>query len=615
MIDFRKFQEAEENKAKMSGKVPLRSEVKVENTWDLAPLFRDDDAWEKAFAEAQAFIAEMAAAQGKMREGAAELLEIERQSEKVGRRVEALYVYASMKSDQDAADSRYSAMKARMGQFLSRLSAASSWYRPELVALTDEQLEAYYKEEPALLIYRRHHEDTRRARRHMLSEAEEKLLARAGEVIGSGGKVFSVLDNADQKFPAIKDEKGEEIEITHGRFGKLMENRDRRVRKDTFEGLYSTYRQYRNTYAATLAANVKAHNFNAEVRGFANARAAALFGNDVPEKVYDQLLQTVNGRLSLLHRYTALRRQLLKLDEIHSYDLYVPAIPDIDLEYSLDEAKEIVLKATAVLGADYTHILEEAFSSRWLDTAENQGKRSGAYSGGCYDSAPYILMTWKGTLDNLYTLAHELGHSCHSWLTRKNQPYVYGNYPIFLAEIASTTNENLLTQYLMDTLEDDTAKRYVMMHYLDGFKGTVFRQTQFADFEHLIHQADQQGTALTADWLCGQYADMNQRYYGPDLARDESISLEWARIPHFYYDYYVFQYATGFSAATAFSRRILSEGREAVEQYLGFLKSGSSQGPIDTLLTAGLDMSTEKPISDALDRFESVLEQMEETIN
>lgn len=614
MMNLQRFLQTDEANHGTGQQVKLRSEVDPKETWDLTPIFPNDEAWEKAFAEAQDFIEEVAAGQGKMKNSASDLLEIEKTSEKIDRKISSLYVYASMKSDQDTADSRYNAMKARMGQYLSKLSAAGSWYSPELVALEDERLGAYYKDEPELEVYRHYHEDTRRARKHMLSESEEKLLARAGEVIGAGAKVFSVLDNADQKFPVIKDENDKNIEITHGRYGKLMENRNRRVRKDTFEGLYSTYRQYRNTYAATLSSNIKAHNFNAEVRGFKNAREAALFRNNVPEKVYDQLLQTVNERMSLLHRYTKLRKSLLNLDEMHSYDLYVPVIPDIDLEYSLDEAKEIILKATAVLGTDYEQILQEAFNNRWIDTVENQGKRSGAYSGGCYDSAPYILMTWKGTLGNLYTLAHELGHSCHSWLTRKNQPYVYGSYPIFLAEIASTTNENLLTQYLMDTLEDEEAKRYVMLNYLDGFKGTVFRQTQFADFEHLIHQADQNGTALTADWLCEQYGEMNQRYYGPDMVKDDSISLEWARIPHFYYNYYVFQYATGFSAATAFSKRILTEGQTAVDQYLGFLKSGKSQNPIDTLLTAGLDMSTAKPISDALDRFESVLEQMEKAI-
>lgn len=602
---------ATEGAAASKNVVPKRSETQKDLTWDLKDLFADDAAWEKAFEEVQPLVQKLAAYQGRVGESADVLLEIEKENEKAGLILMPLYTYASMKNDEDTGESKYNGMTARMGQFMARFMAAVAWYEPEIAALDDETLNRFYKEEPELELYRYHFDTIRRSREHMLSPREESLLARGSEVMGAAADIFSVLDNADQRFPVIKDEQGEDIELTHGRYGKLMESRSRRVREDAFRGLYSTYRQYRNTYAATLSANVKKHNYLAEVRGFSSARAAALFNNHIPESVYDQLLETVHGRLDLLHRYVALRKKMLGLDDMHCFDLYVPVVEEVDLEYTIEEARDILMKALAVLGEDYLKILDEAFRSRWIDFVENQGKRSGAYSGGCYNSPPYILMTWKGTLDNLYTLAHELGHSCHSYFTRHFQPYIYGDYSIFLAEIASTTNENLLTAYLLDTVSDPAIRRYILMHYLDGFKGTVFRQTQFADFEHLIHKADQEGIALTADWLAAEYGKMNARYYGEVLNADEEIALEWARIPHFYYNYYVYQYATGFSAATAFSSMILKGGEKEVEAYKGYLKAGSSADPIDVLKKAGLDMSSPKPISDALDRFEYYLTELE----
>lgn len=363
-----------------------------------------------------------------------------------------------------------------------------------------------------------------------------------------------------------------------------------------------------------MSTQVKRDNFLAQSHHFSSAREAALFYNEIPEQVYDQLLHTVDANLSLLHRYVGLRKKLLGLDEIHTYDLYVPVVDEVDLTYTMEEARQIILKALAPLGEAYLDILKQAFSSRWIDYAENAGKRSGAYSGGCYDSPPYILMTWKGTLDNLYTLAHELGHSCHSYLTRENQSPTYGDYPIFLAEIASTCNENLLTSYLLDTIEDPATRRYIIMNYLDGFKGTVFRQTQFADFEQKIHQADQEGISLTADWMTQTYGELNQHYYGPELAKDPEIALEWARIPHFYYDFYVYQYATGFSAATAFAKLITEGGQAERDAYLKFLSSGSSAKPIDTLKAAGVDMSSAKPIEDAMARFDHFLSLLESNV-
>lgn len=602
------FEDMNEEK---SSAVLARKDVPVEQTWDLSPLFESDEAWEKSFSEAQKFLDEISALKDGFAEDAATVLKYFELSEKHGREISKLYTYASMRNDEDTAVSKYSGMQSQMGQFYAHYMAASSYAEPILANLDEAKLEAFYKEEEKLKQYERTFKKIQEARPHVLSQETEEVLAAASNVLDAGASVFSVLDNADQKFPIIKDEEGKDVELTHARYGKLIESRDRRVRKDTFQGLYKTYDQFKNTYAETLSMQVLSHNFTAQARKFSSAREKALFENEIPEKVYDQLLETVHKNFDLLHRYVKVRKDLLGLEEMHTYDLYVPVVEDVELNYSIEEARDILLKALKPLGEDYLKMIDKAFSDRWIDYAENSGKRSGAYSGGCYDSPPYILMTWQGSLNNLYTLAHELGHSCHSYLSRDKQEFIYAGYPIFLAEIASTVNENLLTKYLMETVEDKYVKKYIVMNYLDGFKGTVFRQTQFADFELQIHQAAQEGTALTADWLIDLYGKMNEEYYGPALVKDPEIALEWARIPHFYYDFYVYQYATGFSAATAFVKNIEEKGQEAVDAYLGFLSSGSSCKPIETLQKAGVDMSTAKPVEDAMAKFAEFLDILE----
>ncbi len=595
--------------------VPKRSEVALESTWDLSPLYPHDEAWEAAFQQAQKFTTEIAAYQDNLTSSAVTLLGFFETQDRHEREIAKLYVYASMKNDEDTAVSKYTGMQSQMGQFLAGYMAAASFAEPALANLEAESLQAFYTAEPKLKHYKRKIDQVLASKPHILSPSEEALLAGASQVLDAGASVFEVLDNADQKFPVIKDDQGHDIELTHARFGQLLQNRDRRVRKDAFQQYYTVYNQYRNTYAQTLSTQIKRNNFLAQSHHFTSAREAALFYNEIPEQVYDQLLQTVDANLPLLHRYVALRKKLLGLDEIHTYDLYVPVVDEVDLSYTMEEAQDIILKALAPLGEAYLDILKQAFSSRWIDYAENAGKRSGAYSGGCYDSPPYILMTWKGTLDNLYTLAHELGHSCHSYLTRENQSPTYGDYPIFLAEIASTCNENLLTSYLLDNIDDPATRRYIIMNYLDGFKGTVFRQTQFAAFEQEMHQADQAGTSLTADWMIQTYGDLNQHYYGPELSKDPEIALEWARIPHFYYDFYVYQYATGFSAATAFAKLITEGGQAERDAYLKFLSSGSSAKPIDILKEAGVDMSSAKPIEDAMTRFDHFLSLLESDLS
>lgn len=594
--------------------IPSREKVDRALTWDLDPIFPDDAAWEEEFSQIESWCKELAGYRGKISQSSDALLQFIRADEKATRRMEKLYVYASMRNDQDTANSHYAGMEARIRRMEAQFMAATAWYGPELVALPDESLEKFIGEKPELEPYRFAFYKERRAKEHMLSPEGEGLLAEGAQVLSSSENVFAVLDNADQKFPSIKDSEGKTLEITHGSYGKLMENRDRQVREAAFKNLYGVYHQFRNTYAATLSSTTQQHNFLARVRNFKSAREAALFYTMIPEAVYDQLLEVVHENLPLLHRWAELRKKLLGLDALHCWDLYVPTEEKLDFHYSIEEAKEMIFGATEIMGPEYRHILERAFSERWIDFVDNRGKRSGAYSGGAYDTAPYILMTWQGTMDNVYTLIHELGHSCHSYFTRHSQDFVYGDYNIFLAEIASTTNENLLTAYLLEHEKDPAVRRYILMNYLDGFKGTVFRQTQFADFEQQIHVAEQEGKALTADFLCDLYGDLNAEYYGPALVRDDEIALEWARIPHFYYDFYVYQYATGFSAASCFSEMMLKDGKPAVEAYLGYLKAGSSAAPLDVLKSAGLDMTSPEPVRIAMKRFEARLSELEKTL-
>jgi oligoendopeptidase F len=461
-----------------------------------------------------------------------------------------------------------------------------------------------------LTLYRRFFEEIRRAKPHILSDKEEAVLAKAGQILDANTSIFGVLNHTDFIFPLIEDADGEQVRLTHARYGKYMEDRNRRVRKEAFESYYSLYEQYRNTLATTLRGQVQTHNYLADLRGFASARERALFNNEIPEAVYDQLVATVRDHLPLLHDYIRLRRDRLELDELHCYDLYVPMAEDIRLKFSYPEACELVSEALRPMGEEYLEVVRTALSERWIDVYENVGKTSGGYSSGTYGTNPFILLNWRETLDMVYTLIHEIGHSVHSWYSRRHQPYTYSNYPIFLAEIASTTNENLLTRYLLDHETDPKVRAYIAGHYLDGFKGTVFRQTQFAEFEQLIHEEDQKGTALTADFLSQRYGELNQIYYGPDLVQDPPIRLEWSRIPHFYYNYYVYQYATGFSAATAFAEQILTGGPSAVKRYIGFLQAGSSAPPIDVLKQAGLDMTSDAPIRHALQTFARFTEEL-----
>ncbi|MEE6133607.1 oligoendopeptidase F [Priestia sp. GS2] len=592
-------------------KLPNRSEIKIEDTWRLEDIFETDEAWEKEFQAVKALVPEMEQYRGKLGESADTLFKALQQQDELTMRVSKLYTYAHMRYDQDTTNSFYQGLNDRIKTLYTEIASALSYVTPELLGVDEATLKQYLEESKDLQLYAHALDEVNRERPHILSESEEAILAQASEALGASSNTFGMLNNADLEFPSIKDENGEEVEITHGRYIRFLESSDRRVREDAFKAVYDTYGKFKNTFASTLSGTVKKDNFSAKVRNYESARHAALSANNIPEEVYDNLVATVNEYLPLLQRYIDLRKKVLGVDELHMYDLYTPLVQDVKMEIPYSEAKDYLLKGLAPLGEEYISILKEGFENRWVDVHENKGKRSGAYSSGTYGTNPYILMNWQDNVNNLFTLAHEFGHSVHSYYTRKEQPYPYGDYSIFVAEVASTCNEALLNDYLLKTIDDEKKRLYVLNHYLEGFRGTVFRQTMFAEFEHEIHVRAQNGEPLTPELLTKLYYDLNKKYFGDNLVIDEEIGLEWARIPHFYYNYYVYQYATGFSAAAALSKQILEEGDAAVERYLGFLKAGSSDYPIEVLKRAGVDMTTAEPIKEALEVFKEKLEEME----
>ncbi|MGX7198384.1 oligoendopeptidase F [Enterococcus nangangensis] len=594
--------------------LPKRDELDPKVTWDLTPIFKDDAAFEAAFTAFQTKIPELAKLQGTLKNGGTALLNAVETILAAYRQLEVLYVYSHLKNDQDTKNTKYQGLNAKATNLLSQTSAATAWLEPEILTLSDETIEKYFAETPALALYRHFINNVTADRAHTLPAEQEALLAGASEIFDASAKTFSILNNADFKFPVVADEKGEKVQLSHGVYGQLLESTNRKVRKDAFKELYTVYDQFQNTLAQTLVSHAKMHNYKAKIRHFDSARQAALNSNHIPESVYDTLVAEVHQHLPLLHRYVALRKKLLGVDELHTYDLYTPLLGEAPIKFSYEEASEKALAALQVMGDDYLAHVKEAFNSRWIDVVENEGKRSGAYSSGCYDTNPYILMNWHDSLDQLYTLVHEMGHSIHSYYTRHNQPYVYGDYTIFLAEIASTTNENILTEYLLATEKDPKVRAFILNHYLDGFKGTVFRQTQFAEFEHFLHTEDAKGTPLTSDVLSKFYGDLNAEFYGPDLVRDPEIALEWSRIPHFYYNYYVYQYSTGFSAAAALSKKIWNQEEGALDHYLNYLKAGNSDFPIEVMKKAGVDMTKPDYLREAFKVFEARLNELESLV-
>lgn len=592
-------------------KLPKREEIAEEYKWSLEDLYSSDDLWEKEANTVKEWIATIRTYKGTLGSSAKQLLKTLQLQDEIERVVQKLYVYAHLRRDEDTANPRYQALSDKAGNISVVAAEACSYIVPEILALDPQMLERFLQEEKGLELYRFQLEEITRQRDHVLTPAEEQLLAQMGEIAEGPQTIFGMLNNADLVFPSIVDEKGETVELTKGNFIHFLESKDRRVRKEAYETLYSTYEKQRNTLASLYHASVKKDVFYARVRKYSSSLHAALDADNIPLEVYDNLLATVHEHLPLMHRYLALRKKVLGIEDLHVYDLYTPLVQEMEVKLPYEQAKKIVQEGLQPLGEEYGKILQEGLSSRWIDVYENQGKRSGAYSWGAYGVHPYVLLNYQETLDYAFTLAHEMGHALHSYYTYQNQPFPYANYTIFVAEVASTVNESLLIDHLLKNTKDPAMRLYLLNHYLEQFRGTLFRQTMFAEFEKLTHEKVEAGEALTVDLLCQLYRQLNEKYYGPDLVVDDHITFEWARIPHFYSAFYVYKYATGFSAATSLARQIIEEGKPAVERYIAFLQSGSSDYSINLLRKAGVDMTTPQPVRDALGKFEELLAEME----
>ena len=595
----------------MSKPIRKRSEVAAEFTWDLTDIFPSDEAWRAEYEALKPYAGAVAAYQGRLGESAEMLLAYFRLDDELNVRVGRLYGYANCKADEDTSNGFYQDLRGKALSLSVTLSGAGAFAASELLALSDETLTRFYAEQPELATYRRPIERVRRRRAHILSPECEALLANAGEMADSPDAIFGVFHNADLRFPAVTDSAGAEQPLTDATFVPLLQSGDRTLRRNTFETYYATLGGYRNTLAATLDAQFKQLRFFANARRYSSTLDAALDATEVPVSVYDSLIESVHANLDKMYRYVALRRRLLGVDELHMYDVYTPIVPDVAEEISFEQAKATVLDALAVLGEDYTAMLREGFDHRWLDVYPNVGKRGGAYSSGIARPHPYVLLNHTDDLDSQFTIAHEMGHAMHSYLSCKHQPVCTSDYVIFVAEVASTCNEVLLMRHLLRKSTDRRERAYLINHFLDQFKGTVYRQTMFAEFERELGRMAERGETLTADALDEKYLALNRLYFGPDMISDAQIALEWARIPHFYYNYYVFQYATGFSAAVALADRILREGEPAVADYKRFLSGGSSTDPISLLKLAGVDMSTPAPVDATLAMFGELVDELD----
>ena len=592
-----------------------RSEADSKYTWKLEDMVAEDSQWEQMFKEASGEISEYASYKGRLAGSADTLYACLLFDDKLSQKIERLYVYARMRSDEDTTVQRYQDMFSRAQTLSYRAAENSSFLVPEILSMDRELLERYMAADNGIGHFKRALEIILARRDHTLSGEMEELLAQSYDATQGASQIFTMFNNADVKFPVITGENGEGIQITHGNYISLMENQDRRIRKDAFEGLYSVYEQFSNTLAAAFSSNVKQAVFYAKAKKYASSREYYLADNEVPELVYDNLVKAVRENIVKLHEYTRVRKDVLGVDELHMYDLYVPMVAAADRRYTYEEAKSIVLEGLAPLGEEYLSLLKQGFDSRWIDVYENEGKRSGAYSWGTYGSHPYVLLNFHGTLNDVFTLAHEMGHSIHTWYSDRNQPFTYAGYKIFVAEVASTCNEALLIRHLLKKAGSREEKAYLLNHFLESFRGTLFRQTMFAEFEDMAHKKAARGESLTAESLCSIYRQLNADYFGPAMTVDRQIDYEWERIPHFYTPFYVYQYATGFSAAVAISSRIMSGEPGALEGYKKFLSGGCSMKPIDLLKLCGVDMSTTRPVDEALGFFGELIEEFKKCIH
>ena len=590
--------------------IPKRSEIAVEDTWATEDLFPSDESWEQALVTLQEDRNTLISYAGRLGESGQILFQYLENAERIAAKESLLAEYIMRKADEDTRDAKYQALSGKFMSVYVDLQTAISFETPQIMAIPEEMLDAFYTACPELERYRRYLTETRRLKAHTLSDAEERILASAGEMAQAPNTIFDVLSDADMTYPDAIDGKGNHHPLSAGTFVMLEESQDRELRKSAYENLYHTLGSFRNTAASLLDAQNKQLKFFAQCRKYENAFEASLDATGVPSSVYLNLIEAVHQNLPKLHRYVSLRKKLLGVDELHFYDVYAPLCREEQAAIPFSEAKQTVYDALYPLGDDYRKILKEGFEGRWIDVYQNQGKRSGAYSSGS-QVHPFVLLNYTGSLDSQFTLAHEMGHALHSYFSNKHQHFVDSNYVIFVAEVASTCNEALLMEYLLSKTTDKQRRIVLINHFLEQFKGTLYRQTMFAEFELNIGRMTTRGETLTADALCAEYRRLNEMYFGPDMVVDDEIALEWARIPHFYYNYYVFQYATGYSAAIALSRRILREGDSAVRDYLGFLSGGCSKSPIDLLKGAGVDMTSPAPVNDALALFGSLLDEME----
>lgn len=593
-----------------------RSELEVCFKWCLEDIFESDELWEKNFGRLDGLVESLSAFRGRVVESDESLLSVLQLSDELALCFERLYVYAHMRMHEDTRVAKYQEMSGRIEQMGSTVSAANAFVVPEIVSASAEVIWGFVEKNPGLALYSHLLDDVLRLKKHVLSESEERLLALFGDVARAPRVVFGMFNDADTVFPKIVGEDGSSIEVTHGNFGRLMKSKARRVRRDAYEALYGTYLKHKNTLAALLNASVRKEIVYSSVRGYESPLHAALMGDNIDVDVYFGLLESVSSKTHLLSEYVKLRAEVLKLEDgVHKYDLSVPFVNDIDRSYSFDEAKSLVRDALMPLGESYIQIVDEGFSSGWIDVFETEGKRSGGYSWGAFGSHPYILLNFEGTLNDVFTLAHEMGHAVHSYLSMESQPFVYAEYKIFLAEIASTVNEVLLMRHLLEKAKDTKVKVFLLDNFVQQFRGTVFAQSLFAEFEKNIHELGSKNVTLTAEVLAEQYGGLVSKYYGKELLCDDGVSVEWGIVPHFYSPFYVYQYATGFSAALSFSEKLLSGDGECVERYFGFLRAGNSKYPLDVLRDAGLEMVGGGPVKDGLSVFERLLDELRGEVN
>lgn len=598
----------------MAKELRKRNEVPEEFTWNLKDLYETVEAWEEDLKQLDEMCQQIVSYKGKICASAQNLLAVSNLQSEFGQKINRAFSYTSRLFDQDTTNGENQALHQKLRGLAAKWGSQQAFVEPEFLEMSEETLEEFMKQEPALELYRKHFAEMFRTKEHTLSAEMETLMSMTSEMGATASNTYSMLNNADLKFPEMEDENGETIRITTGRYISLLESTDRRVRKEVFEKYYSVYEQFSHTMASLYDGQIKRLIFNAKARKYPTTLDAAVDGTNVPSKVYHNLLEAVSDNVDKMHRYVRLRKKALGVDELHMYDMYTPIVGDETKTVTFEEAKETVLKALAPMGEDYVAKVKEGFENRWIDVYENEGKRSGAYSAGAFGVHPYVLLNHNDNLSSMFTLAHEMGHAMHSYYSNTTQPYVYSHYVIFVAEVASICNEMLLMDYLLKNTTDKKERAYLLNHFCEKFRGTMYRQTMFAEYELKTNQMVESGVSLTAENLTKLYSELNAKYYGPDVVTDREIGFEWARIPHFYYNFYVYQYATGFAAAVALSQQILKEGAPAVERYKKFLSGGCSETPIDLLKIAGVDMEDPKPIHEALKVFDGILAEMEELL-